>query len=211
VGRGTEDSAPIGGAGIIAVGLAPEPDEDLSDLRGIGVTLDEHAGGTPRTGRTNVTDEWQARAEALADKLIADGDLRTAEWRAAVCGVPRHELVPRYYEPEGATYRLVTPDDDASRRVWLDRVYSDTTLITAIVADSSGRQVPVTSSTKPDLMVRMLEALDVRDGHRRGTRARRVGHDGRSRLAPVRPDGNAHHPTNMAGRSRQPAHVGSAP
>jgi len=113
-----------------------------------------------------VTDEWQARAEGLADKLTADGDLHTREWRAAVCAVPRHELVPRYYEQEGTTYRLVAPDDGASRRAWLDLVYSDTTLITAVVADSSGRQVPVSSSTKPDLMVRMLEALDVRDGHK---------------------------------------------
>jgi methyltransferase of ATP-grasp peptide maturase system len=112
-----------------------------------------------------VTDEWQARAKELADKLTADGDLHTEEWRAAVCAVPRHELVPRYYEQEGSTYRLVTPDDDASRQAWLDVVYSDTTLITAVLADSSGRQVPVSSSTKPDLMVRMLEALDVHDGH----------------------------------------------
>ncbi len=113
-----------------------------------------------------MTDGWQARAEALADKLTADGDLHTTRWRAAVCAVPRHELVPRYYEQEGTTYRLVAPDDDASRRAWLDLVYSDTTLITAVVADSSGRQVPVSSSTKPDLMVRMLEALDVCDGDR---------------------------------------------
>jgi methyltransferase of ATP-grasp peptide maturase system len=114
-----------------------------------------------------VIDDWQARAEALADKLTADGDLHTAEWRAAVCGVPRHELVPQYYEQEDTTtYRLITPDDDASRRAWLDRVYSDTTLITAVVADPNGRQIPVSSSTKPDLMVRMLEALDVRDGHK---------------------------------------------
>lgn len=112
-----------------------------------------------------MTDEWQGRAEALADKLTADGDLHSAEWRAAVCGVPRHELVPRYYEQKGTTFRLVTPDGGASRRAWLDLVYSDTTLITAVVADSSGRQVPVSSSTKPDLMVRMLEALDVHDGH----------------------------------------------
>lgn len=112
-----------------------------------------------------MTDEWQARAEALADKLTADGDLHAAQWRAAVCGVPRHELVPSYYEQEGTSYRLVTPDDDASREAWLDLVYSDTTLITAVVVDSSGRQVPVSSSTKPDLMVRMLEALDVHDGH----------------------------------------------
>src|SRR5215470_17283819 len=113
-----------------------------------------------------MTVEWQARAEALAGKLAADGDLRTAQWRAAVCAVPRHDLVPRYYEQEGATYKLVTPDYGVSRQAWLDLVYSDTTLITAVVADPSGRQVPVSSSTKPDLMVRMLEVLDVHDGHR---------------------------------------------
>lgn len=118
------------------------------------------------TRRTNVIDEWRVRAEGLADKLTADGDLHTPEWRAAVCGVPRHELVPHYYEQDGTTYRLVTPNDDASRRTWLDRVYSDTTLITAVAADPSGRQIPVSSSTKPDLMVRMLEALDVHDEHR---------------------------------------------
>ncbi|MGH3633490.1 MAG: methyltransferase domain-containing protein [Mycobacterium sp.] len=112
-----------------------------------------------------MTQDWQARAEALADKLAADGDLHTAGWRAAVCAVPRHELVPQYYTQEGTTFRLVTPEGGRSRRTWLDLMYSDTTVITAVVADPSGRHVPVSSSTKPDLMVRMLEALDVHDGH----------------------------------------------
>jgi protein-L-isoaspartate O-methyltransferase len=49
----------------------------------------------------------------------------------------------------------------------LELVYSDTTLITA-VADYAERgvQIPVSSSSKPDLMVRMLEELDVTDGDR---------------------------------------------
>lgn len=113
-----------------------------------------------------IVDDWQARAERLADKLTADGDLHSAEWRAAVCAIPRHQLVPRYYEQQGEMYRLITPDDDRSRHAWLDLVYSDTTLITAIASHPSGHQVPVSSSTKPDLMVRMLESLDVRDGHK---------------------------------------------
>jgi protein-L-isoaspartate O-methyltransferase len=46
-------------------------------------------------------------------------------------------------------------------------VYSPTTLVTDL-ADYADRgvQAPVSSSTKPDLMIRMLEALDVTDGMR---------------------------------------------
>ncbi|HWR47240.1 MAG TPA: methyltransferase domain-containing protein [Pseudonocardiaceae bacterium] len=49
----------------------------------------------------------------------------------------------------------------------MELVYSDTTLITA-VADYAERgvRIPVSSSSKPDLMVRMLEELDVTDGDR---------------------------------------------
>jgi len=44
-------------------------------------------------------------------------------------------------------------------------VYSPETLITAL-EDRGGHQVAVSSSTKPDLMLRMLEVLDVHDGQR---------------------------------------------
>ena len=45
-------------------------------------------------------------------------------------------------------------------------VYSTSTLVTAVVPNKYGSLVPVSSSTKPDLMVRMLETLDVHDGQR---------------------------------------------
>ncbi|MGH3932938.1 MAG: methyltransferase domain-containing protein, partial [Pseudonocardiaceae bacterium] len=117
-----------------------------------------------------VTD-WPDRAQRLAEKLVADGDLRSPQWKSALCTVPRHEFIPHYYRHDTstrpATWRLITPTDPAQIQVWLELVYSATTLITA-VADYAGRgvQIPVSSSSKPDLMVRMLEELDVTDGQR---------------------------------------------
>lgn len=115
--------------------------------------------------------DWPVRAERLAEKLIADGDLRSPYWRAAICAVPRHDFIPYYYSHDTstrpATWRLVTPTGHAQTQTWLELVYSETTLVTA-VADYAGRgvQIPVSSSSKPDLMVRMLEELDLTEGHR---------------------------------------------
>lgn len=47
----------------------------------------------------------------------------------------------------------------------LDLVYSPVTLVTALI-DRGTHQEPVSSSTKPDLMLRMLEALDIHDEHK---------------------------------------------
>lgn len=54
---------------------------------------------------------------------------------------------------------------DVTSPAGLDLVYSPVTLTTAL-ADWGTHQVAVSSSTKPDLMLRMLETLDVQDGHR---------------------------------------------
>ena len=115
--------------------------------------------------------DWPVRARRLAEKLVADGDLHSPQWKSAVCAVPRHEFIPHYYRHDTstrpATWQLVTPHDPSDVQAWLELVYSDTTLITA-VADYAERgvQIPVSSSSKPDLMVRMLEELDVTDGDR---------------------------------------------
>jgi methyltransferase of ATP-grasp peptide maturase system len=107
----------------------------------------------------------------LAKDLDAGGDLRSPGWRDAVITVPRHEFIPRYYMPDRDARPLRwirhEPDDAESTHRWLELVYSPTTLITDL-ADYADRgvQAPVSSSTKPDLMIRMLEALDVTDGMR---------------------------------------------
>ena len=118
-----------------------------------------------------MTDNWRQRAQALVTRLIADGDLHNPAWRDALLTVPRHEFVPRYYDQDTTTrparWVLREPHDKTSTARWLDLVYSATTLVTD-VADYADRgiQIAVSSSTKPDLMVRMLEALDIQPGQR---------------------------------------------
>ena len=102
---------------------------------------------------------WQEQAQRLADTLAERGDLHDPRWRAAVAAVPRHVLVPSAYDQDPSTGQWT----EFSTADVLDRVYSPETLIIAVDA-VDGR--PISSSTKPDLVVRMLEMLDVSDGHR---------------------------------------------
>ena len=110
--------------------------------------------------------EWQIRARRLAEQLVAAGKLWSPEWRDSIEEVPRHVFTPDVLrrDPDGSWHRLdhSTPD---GRREWLDRVYSNTALLTATTEtpDSSSLR---SSSSMPGLMTRMLESLDVRDGHR---------------------------------------------
>lgn len=109
---------------------------------------------------TALDTDWVAHAHRLADTLRNNGDLRSPEWHAAVSAVPRHLLVPRAYEQDntGAWSEFETA-------TMLERVYSPETLVTALET-VAGNRLPISSSTKPDLMVRMLEIIDVRDGNR---------------------------------------------
>jgi len=77
--------------------------------------------------------------------------------------VPRHELVPEIYLQN--ENRRWCPIETGTAQ-WRDLVYSDTTVITAVLPSPRGVSWPVSSSTKPGLMLRMLEALDVHDGMR---------------------------------------------
>lgn len=103
---------------------------------------------------------WLAHARRLADTLRENGDLHSPQWHAAVTAVPRHLLVPRAYE------QLDTGEwREFETAALLERVYSPETLVTALET-VDGNRSPISSSTKPDLMIRMLEILDVRDGNR---------------------------------------------
>jgi len=109
---------------------------------------------------TTLETDWTTYARRLADTLRDNGDLRCPAWHAAVAAVPRHLLVPRAFEQDstGAWSEFTTADAP-------QRVYSPETLITALETVGAHQQ-PMSSSTKPDLMVRMLEILDIQDGHR---------------------------------------------
>ncbi|WP_327246301.1 methyltransferase domain-containing protein [Streptomyces sp. NBC_01320] len=99
---------------------------------------------------------------AMLRGIVAGGALEDPAWRAAFEAVPRHLFVPYYYVtgtrgPE----RLWCEDPDPARRAqWLHGAYADGALATRI---RDGELV--SSSSQPSLMARMLEELDIRDGH----------------------------------------------
>ncbi|HEY2766394.1 MAG TPA: methyltransferase domain-containing protein [Pseudonocardiaceae bacterium] len=119
---------------------------------------------------TVMAEDWKPRARQLADRLVVAGKLRSAQWREAVCAVPRHEFVPEVFRQDrlddyDETWRQLDTGTEQGRQEWLDRAYSNEALITAL--DRSTRTPSLLStSSMPGLMTRMLEALDVRDGDR---------------------------------------------
>jgi methyltransferase of ATP-grasp peptide maturase system len=108
---------------------------------------------------------WPARAAALADELARLGKLTDPAWRAAVAEVPRHRLVPRFWTQDATGAWQETDTATAPPEEWLERVYSNKVLISALAGEGSGARTR-SSSSQPGLMVRMLEALQIRDGHR---------------------------------------------
>jgi methyltransferase of ATP-grasp peptide maturase system len=111
--------------------------------------------------------DWAPRARQLAETLIAAGKLADPAWAAAVRAVPRHVFVPTYHQQDntGAWHEADT-STDAGRGEWLDTVYSNSVLTTALGHDDTGGTIVLSTSSQPGLMTRMLEALDVHDGHR---------------------------------------------
>lgn len=106
---------------------------------------------------------WRELAQRLADELVAEGVLRTPAWRAAIEQIPRHVFVPRFYVQQSGGRWIETTGEAES---WLTAVYRNEPLITELAVAASGNRVTVSSSTKPGLMVRMLEVLDVHDENR---------------------------------------------
>lgn len=108
---------------------------------------------------------WPARAAALADTLTELGKLTDPAWRAAVTAVPRHHLVPRYWTQDSTGAWTETDTRIDPPHHWLEHIYSNSVLISDLRRDGDIPRV-MSSSSQPGLMIRMLEALDIRDGHR---------------------------------------------
>ncbi len=86
-------------------------------------------------------DEAKARNNQLVDRLIDDGAIRSSRVENAFRTVLRHWFVP-----------------DAP----LDEVYRDAAVVTH--QDTDG--IPISSSSQPAIVARMLEQLEVQPGHR---------------------------------------------
>ncbi|MFJ9829366.1 ATP-grasp peptide maturase system methyltransferase [Streptomyces sp. NPDC101160] len=120
-----------------------------------------------------MSDDQELR-RVLAAQLAAGGHPRTPPWRAAVEAVPRHEFLRGGFfdriDTGGPTaWTPVMPDAP----LWLKRCYEDESLVTQIAGTIAPRDIrgeimrsPTSSSTMPSLVVRMLEDLQVEDGHR---------------------------------------------
>lgn len=107
--------------------------------------------------------DWRDRARALADQLAAADQLHDPALAAALAAVPRHALVPYFYQqtPDRSWARV-----DAADSRYEATVYSNTTLVTALADLGAGFAEPVSSSSQPSLMIRMLEMLHLADGQR---------------------------------------------
>lgn len=118
-------------------------------------------------------DMWTSRLRALVSQLARQGDLRSAPWLTAFAETPRHVFVPTIISITESGSTMLSDTDPAQQHLWLDRVYSDDSLVTQcmthpslMTAANEPLLVSTSSSTMPSLMARMLEALDVRDGDR---------------------------------------------
>ncbi|MFI1399986.1 methyltransferase domain-containing protein [Streptomyces sp. NPDC020681] len=99
---------------------------------------------------------------SLVRLIVAEGGLTDPAWRAAFEAVPRHLFVPYYFvSRSGGFERLWCEDPDPVRRErWLRGAYYDGALATRV---RDGELI--SSSSQPSLMARMLQELDVQDGH----------------------------------------------
>ncbi|MFI8435634.1 methyltransferase type 11 [Streptomyces sp. NPDC079020] len=104
--------------------------------------------------------DWQKSAVALADR-VTDPDSR---WLAPMARVPRHQLVPRWWDRDGSGGGWVLHDGSGDPRGWAEAAYSDRSLVTRVGASHADRAkpgdraegLPTSSATMPSLVVRVL-------------------------------------------------------
>jgi protein-L-isoaspartate(D-aspartate) O-methyltransferase len=101
----------------------------------------------------------------LVETLLQASALKTPAIAQSFLCIPREAFVPYFYEQETAgpsmAWKLVCADN-ISREDYLAAVYRNQSLVTKL---DEGRR-PVSSSSQPTVMARMLEALDVQPGQR---------------------------------------------
>lgn len=115
---------------------------------------------------------FEVARRSLADRLWAEGDVRTDALRAAVEAVPREVFVQEgvLLPTADARWEPVTADRLGPRE-WADLVYRDDSLVTQLdghiaVADIDAPVAgfPTASSTMPSLVASMIEDLEVVPG-----------------------------------------------
>ncbi|MBW0011476.1 MAG: methyltransferase domain-containing protein [Pseudonocardiales bacterium] len=99
-----------------------------------------------RADRRRPVTDWKPLATAMAETLVAIGELTDTAWRRAFTHTPRHIFVPDHS---------------------LVNAYSQTALVTQWrTADETGDQRPTSSASAPGAVAIMLERLTLQDHHR---------------------------------------------
>jgi protein-L-isoaspartate O-methyltransferase len=111
--------------------------------------------------------DWETRATRLADEAAGP----VSRWHRPVASVPRHQLVPRWWERDGRGGWLLR-DGAADPEAWLERAYSDSSVVTRVgplhadhaTADDRPAGLPTSSATMPGLCVLMLRHARLVEG-----------------------------------------------
>ncbi|MFJ9950567.1 50S ribosomal protein L11 methyltransferase [Kitasatospora sp. NPDC091207] len=110
---------------------------------------------------------WEEHAADLAARAT-DPDSR---WRTPVAGVARHELIPRWWEPDEGGWKLQVGSEN--QELWFRRAYGSASVVTSVGgfhADHAGpgdRPIgrPTSSATLTALLVKMLRHGRINAGH----------------------------------------------
>jgi protein-L-isoaspartate(D-aspartate) O-methyltransferase len=105
-------------------------------------------------------------AEALVEALKSEGKLSSPLVEAAFKQVPRHPFIDHFFLLEThdrrVQWRQVQPSTVQNTDAWLRAVYANQPVVTAFDEDNT----PTSSSSSPDAMAFMLEALQLGPGMR---------------------------------------------
>ncbi|MFE5331342.1 methyltransferase domain-containing protein [Embleya sp. NPDC056575] len=127
-----------------------------------------------------VLDDEQALIAArvrLVERIAAGDVVLSSRIAEAFLNVPRHVFTPVFYRRAGGDrfvpWRVDDPDEIGDGGAWWEAVYSGESLITEVdgvhaehAPPEGVSGVPTSSSTAPDLMADMLDALDPVPGAR---------------------------------------------
>src|SRR5208282_1519845 len=104
--------------------------------------------------------------QRMVDRLIAEGALWSPPLIAAYRQTPRHRFLQRvfvFHHRNEGWREIDTREPEAPQ---IDLVYADRALITRLLVNAEGQQVPISSSSQPSLMAEMLEDLRPQMGQR---------------------------------------------
>ena len=125
----------------------------------------------PHPGDPGSTATGQAHLRPLidryADRLKAEGAIRSPAVERAFRTVPRHRLLETFFHRpiDAADFTTVDHDPVRPRPEDLELIYSDTALGSRLV-ERFGARLPASSTSQPSLVADMLELLELTRGAR---------------------------------------------